>query len=128
MYTRYRLLIMYKFFYLLLFLFFCSIANADSMTKVHNECIQLGFKDSTPELAKCKLELLVLNKKMNLEQKKLQASEAQAKAAEATARATEMNAAAAQSLANSSAWRNNQALMKQGQRMLAGACTLGIDC
>ena len=128
MYFRYRLLIMNKFFYLVLFVLFCSVANADSMTKVHSECIQLGFKDATPELAKCKLELLVLNKKMSLEQKKLQASEAQAKAAEATARATEMNAAAAQSLANSSAWRNNQALMKQGQKMLSGACTLGVDC
>ena len=43
----------------------------------------------------------------------------EAKAAEATARATEMNAAAAQSLASSSAWRNNQTLMKQGQRMMS---------
>ena len=40
----------------------------------------------------------------------------------------EMNAAAAQSLASSSAWRNNQTLMKQGQKMLSGGCTLGIDC
>jgi hypothetical protein len=51
-----------------------------------------------------------------------------AEAAEATARATEMNAAASQSLANSSAWRNNRTLMKQGQRVLSGSCTLGINC
>ena len=39
-----------------------------------------------------------------------------------------MSAAAAQSLANSSAWRNNQTLMKQGQKMLSGGCTLGVNC
>lgn len=112
----------------LFFIFVSSTAIADMKLEVDKECKELGFKDGTPELAKCKLELLVLNKKMDLEQQKLKAAEAQAQAAEATARATEMSAAAAQSLANSSAWRNNQALMKQGQKMLSGACTLGIDC
>lgn len=112
----------------LFFVFISSTAIADIKLKVDKECKELGFKNGTPELAKCKLELLVLNKKMNLEQQKLQAAEAQAQAAEATARATEMSAAAAQSLANSSAWRNNQTLMKQGQRMLSGACTLGVNC
>ena len=119
---------MKKIFLTIFFVSFCSLASSDIKSEVDKECKELGFKEGTPELAKCKLELLVLNKKMNLEQKKLQAAEAQAQAAEATARATEMNAAAAQSLARSSAWRNNRTMMKQGQRMLSGACTLGVNC
>jgi|TARA_B110000285_G_scaffold141350_1_gene158133 hypothetical protein len=105
-----------------------SAVNADIKTEVTKECKELGFIEGTSEIAKCKLELLVLNKKMSLENKKLEASEAQTRAAEATARATEMSAAAAQSLANSSSWRNNQDMMQRGQRMLSGGCTLGVNC
>jgi len=119
---------MKKLFIPLVLLFCISVANADIKEAVTKECKELGFKEGTQELAKCKLELLVLNKQMKLEQKKLEVAEEQAEAAKATARATEMNAYAAQSLANSSAWRNNQTLMKQGQRMLSGRCTIGIDC
>ena len=118
---------MKKIFVTLILVFCISAANAD-IESVKKECADLGFKEGTQEMAKCKLELLVLQKQMNLEQKKLEAAEASAEAARATARATEMNAAAAQSLANSSAWRNNRALMQQGQRMLSGACTLGVNC
>jgi hypothetical protein len=109
-------------------LLFFSLANADIKKQVDNDCKELGFKVGTPELAKCKLELLILSKKMNLEQKKLDAAEAQADAAEATARATEMNAKAAESLARSSKWRNSQTLINKGQNMLSGNCTLGVNC
>ena len=118
---------MKKIFVALILVFCISAANAD-MESIKKECIDLGFKEGTQEIAKCKLELLVLQKQINLEQKKLEAAEASADAARATARATEMSAAAAQSLANSSAWRNNQQMMQKGQRMLSGRCTLGIDC
>jgi len=105
-----------------------SILQADIKSQVDKECKELGFEEGTQDLAKCKLELLVLNKKMNLEKQKLNAANAQAKAAEATARATEMNAIAAESLARSSQWRNSQTLIKQGQKMMTGQCTLGYDC
>ena len=118
---------MKKIFVALILVFCITTANAD-MESVKKECIDLGFKEGTQEIAKCKLELLVLQKQMNLEQKKLEAAEASADAARATARATEMSAAAAQSLANSSAWRNNQQMMQKGMDMVTGRCTLGIDC
>ena len=103
-------------------------STADIKSQVDRECKELGFKEGTPDLAKCKLELLVLNKKMDLEQQKLNAANAQAKAAEATARATEMNARAAESLASSSSWRNSMTLIDKGQKMMTGQCTLGYNC
>ena len=53
---------MKKIIFTLATLFICLSANAD-VQQVDKECKELGFKSGTPELAKCKLELLVLNKK-----------------------------------------------------------------
>ena len=129
MHTWYKLLMKKIIVLLILFLpLEFSISIADIKKQVDKECKELGFKENSSDLAKCKLELLVLNKKMNLETQKLKAANAQAKAAEATARATEMNAIAAESLARSSQWRNSQTLMKQGQKMMTGQCTLGYNC
>ncbi len=75
---------MKKLFIPLVLLFCISVANADMKEAVTKECKELGFKEGTQELAKCKLELLVLNKQMKLEEKKLEAAEASAEAAVAS--------------------------------------------
>lgn len=107
---------------------YSTFSYSDIKTEVTKECRELGFKDDTPEMSKCKLDLMILSKKMNLENKKLKAAEAQAKASAEAARAAELNAAASSSIANSESWRNSRSLIQQGQRMMSGACTLGVDC
>jgi|TARA_Y100000294_G_C8387990_1_gene269560 uncharacterized membrane protein YheB (UPF0754 family) len=111
---------------ILLATFFVSKSFANE--EINQKCLELGFKDGTPEIANCRLELLLLNKQTTLEQKKLQAAEAQARASRQQAAAAQATAAATQSIANSQAWRNNRTLMQSGQKMLSGGCTLGMDC
>ena len=105
---------------------------------INKECLELGFKDNTPEIAKCRLELLILFRKTLLEEKQImaaeaqtrlaqrqaQASEAQAKAAEANVKAAEATARAQQSLARDSRRRSNDALIKRGMGLINGTCTL----
>ena len=116
-------------------MFLMPVANAGMKEDIKNECKELGFKDGTPEIAKCQLDLLVLQKQMNLENKKLQSSQAavaaaqaSAAAAQATARASEMSARASQSIANSQAWRNNEQMKSQGMGMIVGKCNFGYNC
>jgi hypothetical protein len=111
-----------------IFIFIAAFTNSFAVTEISQQCSELGFKEGTPEIANCKLELLLLKKQTKLEEKKLRAAEAQVQASKQQAIAAEATANATQSIANSQAWRNNRTLMKQGQRMLSGACTLGIDC
>ena len=109
-------------------MFLVTSASTSADEQIDKQCLELGFKDGTPEIASCRLELLLLKKQTKLEEKKLQAAQAQVQASRQQAAAAAATANATQSIANSEAWRNNRRLMQQGQRMLSGRCTLGIDC
>ncbi|MBT7815684.1 MAG: hypothetical protein HN566_02980 [Polaribacter sp.] len=105
---------------------------------INKECLELGFKDKTPEIAKCRLELLILFRKTLLEEKQImaaeaqtrlaqrqaQASEAQAKAAEANVKAAEATARAQQSLARDSRTRALDKTILRSQGLISGRCTL----
>jgi hypothetical protein len=131
-----------KILIIIIALMFSASTYAVDKNAIYNQCIELGFKDKTPELAKCRLELLVLSKKTNLEEQQIKASQAQAEAAKANAiaaeaqtratmaqtRAAEASARAQQSLAHDSNQRQSRELIERGQRMMSGACTLGVDC
>jgi hypothetical protein len=119
-----------KFLVIISLIFFLNpnYVLSDTKNDVEKECKELGFKENTPEIAQCKLEMMILSKKMNLENKKLEAAQAQAKASEEAARAAELNAAASRSIANSESWRNSRSLIQQGQSMMSGRCTLGVNC
>ena len=126
-----------------------SIDNINE--RVDAECAALGFKEVdtsqsaltnayTPksakkkqgnaanDLAECKLQLFTLYKQEAVEELKIIAAEEQAEMARRQAEASAKQAAAAQQQAYQSQRRNSRALMQQGQRMLSGACTLGINC
>ena len=105
-------------------LFFSVKLNAADMQSVHKKCIELGFKEKTNELANCKLEILLLEKKTVLEEKQIKAAEAQAEAARATAEATEASAKAQRSLANTASSNRAQEQLDRGLRSLSGECSL----
>ena len=96
--------------------------------KAKEECLALGFSSETTEYADCNLKLSSLYKEEALEQQKIYLAEQQAKIAQRQANAAKAQAQAAQRQAAESQRRNSNALIKQGQRMMSGACTLGIDC
>jgi|TARA_B100001971_G_C17765375_1_gene322260 citrate lyase gamma subunit len=126
---------MKKLLLILGFVFIATFAYPDVMQKIDNDCKSLGFVEGSLELSKCKLELLVLEKKLKLENTKLEVAKAHVEAAKQTAIATEAQARAAaatarasESIAHSEHWRNSRSLSRQGLRMLSGACTLGKNC
>ena len=108
----------------LITLFFSIKLNAADMQSIHNKCIELGFKEKTNELANCKLEILLLEKKTVLEEKQIEASKAQAEAARATAEATEKSAKAQRSLARTEANEASRKAGQRGLRSLTGECSL----
>ena len=114
---------LFTIFFLLSFLT-CFNSYAGEKERVHNECLDLGFEVDTPEIAKCKLELLILSRKSNLEEKQLQSAEAQVRAAEAQAKAAEANARANQSIADIERSRDSQKMINQGLKSLSGQCNL----
>jgi len=91
---------------------------------INKECLELGFKDKTPEIAKCRLELLILFRKTLLEEKQIMAAEAQARAAEANVKAAEATARAQQSLARDSRTRALDKTILRSQGLINGSCTL----
>ena len=103
-------------------------ALKDANKKAKEECLALGFSSETTEYADCNLKLSSLYKEEALEQQKIYLAEQQAKIAQRQANAAKAQAQAAQRQAAESQRRNINALIKQGQRMMSGACTLGIDC
>ena len=119
---------MKKIIYLTIVIFGILITKVYSNDAIKSKCLDLGFEDGTSGMANCRLELLLLDKQTKLEEKKLKAAEAQTRASQEQAAAAQATALATQSIANSHSWRNSQTLMKSGQEMLSGGCTLGIDC
>ena len=61
-----------KFLVIISLIFFLNpnYVLSDTKNDVEKECKELGFKENTPEIAQCKLEMMILSKKMNLENKK----------------------------------------------------------
>ena len=77
-------------------------------------CKELGFKEGTEKFTDCSLKLY-------------------SQSVEVAAKNNQTVVMQPQSSGSSSVTiydpvRDSRALMKQGQRMLSGACTLGIDC
>ena len=101
---------------------------SSAKSRANSECKDLGFRDGSSELADCNLKLFTLYKQEALEEEKIRIAEEQVAAAERQAQAAAAQAQAAQQQAYQSQRRNSQALINQGQRMLSGACTLGINC
>ena len=95
----------------------CFNLYAGEKENIHKECLDLGFKVNTIEHAKCKLELLILSRKISLQEKQVQAAEAQARAAEANAKANKRSADIARS-------EKNQRTMEKGLKSLSGKCNL----
>jgi len=95
----------------------CFNLYAGEKEDVHKECLDLGFKVNTTELAKCKLEILILSRKISLQEKQVQASEAQARAAEANAIANKRSADLAQTKAG-------MEQMNRGLKSLNGLCNI----
>ena len=102
------------------------IANVND--RAHNECTNLGFTEGSQELAGCKLKLTTLYKKEAIEEQKIKIAQEQTKAARLQVMAAKRQAAAQQQIANYKRRQNSRKLIRQGQRMISGACTLGIDC
>tara|TARA_Y100000031_G_C8215289_1_gene383068 strand:- start:434 stop:1258 length:825 start_codon:yes stop_codon:yes gene_type:complete len=96
--------------------------------RAQSECSDLGFQESSQDLANCKLKLITLYKKESFEEEKIRIAKEQTKAAKLQAFAAKRQAAAQQQIANIQRQQNSRTLMNQGMKMLSGGCTLGIDC
>ena len=103
-----------------------SLANANN--KARNECISLGIVEGSKEYADCNLKLSSIYKEEAIEEQKIVLAEQQAAAAKRQAIAAKEQAAAQQQLANEKSYQDSMSLIRQGQRMMSGGCTLGINC
>ena len=96
---------------------------ADMVADARKTCKVLGFEDGSDKFADCTLKLYT-QKVDELVAKKVEAN---------TRMMQSQTTTTTQSSGSSSVTiydpvRDSRALMKQGQRMLSGACTHGIDC
>ena len=103
-----------------------SLTTAVERSK--KECQDLGFSLGTNEFADCNLKLSSLYKEEALEKQKIMLAEQQAEMAKRQAEAARRQAEAAEKQARAAKWRQSQELIKQGQKMMTGQCTLGYDC
>jgi len=103
-----------------------SLIQANNKAK--NECLDLGFTSGSKEYADCNLKLSTIYKEEALEEQKLIIAEQQAENARRQAEAAKAQAAAQERIANERSYQDSMSLIQQGQRMMSGACTLGIDC
>ena len=97
---------------------------ADMVADAKKTCKVLGFKEESEKFADCTLKLYT---------QKVDELVAEKKAAADTRMTQSQTTTTTQSSGSNVTTiydpvRDSRALMKQGQRMLSGACTLGIDC
>jgi hypothetical protein len=96
---------------------------ADMVADAQKTCKVLGFKEESEKFADCALKLYT---------KKVDELVAKKKTANALTTQSQTSTTTQSSGSNSvtiyDPVRDSRALMKQGQKMLSGACTHGIDC
>ena len=90
---------------------------------IHQQCLDIGFKNGTTEIANCKLQLLILHRQTLQEERKILLAEITARAAEANVAASEAIAKAQKSIAKDSSARAADAMIKRGQGLMNGTCT-----
>ena len=97
---------------------------ADMVADANKTCKVLGFKEGSEKFSDCALKLYT---------KKVDELVAEKQAANALMTQSQTGTTTQQSSGSSSVTiydpvRDSRALMKQGQKMLSGQCTFGIDC
>jgi len=91
-----------------------KIEIASIIDKAKDTCKSLGFKEGTEKFADCSLKLYSQSVELAAEQNKTVVMQPQSSGSNVMTIYDPV--------------RDNNALIKRGQRMLSGACTLGIDC
>ena len=91
-----------------------KIELAKIIDKAKDTCKSLGFKEGTEKFADCSLKLYSQSVELAAEQNKTVVMQPQSSGSNVMTIYDPV--------------RDNNALIKRGQRMLSGACTLGIDC
>jgi len=91
-----------------------KVEIASMIDKAKSTCKSLGFKEGTEKFADCALKLYSQSVELAAEQNRTVVMQPQS--------------SGSNTMTIYDPVRDSRALMKQGQRMLSGACTLGIDC
>ena len=91
-----------------------KINIASMIDKAKETCKSLGFKEGTPKFSDCSLKLYTQSVEIAAEQKKSVVMQPQSSGSGVVTIYDPV--------------RDSRALMQQGQRMLSGGCTLGINC
>ena len=91
-----------------------KIEIASMIDKAKDTCKSLGFEEGTEKFADCSLKLYSQSVELAAEQNKTVVMQPQSSGSNVMTIYDPV--------------RDNNALIKRGQRMLSGACTLGIDC
>jgi len=97
---------------------------ADMVADARKTCKVLGFEDGSEKFADCTLKLYT-QKVDELVAEKVAADTRMMQSQTTT---TTQQSSGSQTMTIYDPVRDSRALMKQGQRMLSGACTFGIDC
>ena len=84
------------------------------INKAKNTCKDLGFAEGTEKFADCALKLYSQEVELAAEKKQTVVMQPQS--------------SGSNSVTIYDPRRDSRALIRQGQRMLSGACTLGINC
>ena len=91
-----------------------KVELASIIKKAKDTCRELGFKDGTEKFADCSLKLYSQSLEIASQQKQTVVMQPQS--------------AGSNTMTIYDPVRDSKALMQQWQRMLSGACTLGINC
>ncbi len=91
-----------------------KVEIASMIERSKDTCKSLGFKEGTEKFADCSLKLYSQSVQLAAEQNKTVVMQPQSSGSNVMTIYDPV--------------RDSRALMKQGQRMLSGACTLGINC
>ena len=91
-----------------------KVKLASMIDKAKDTCKSLGFEEGTEKFADCSLKLYSQSVELAAEQNKTVVMQPQSSGSNVMTIYDPV--------------RDNNALIKRGQRMLSGACTLGIDC
>ena len=91
-----------------------KVEIASMIEKSKETCKSLGFKEGSEKFADCSLKLYTQSVELAAEQKQTIVMQPQPSGSNVMTIYDPV--------------RDSRALMQQGQRMLSGACTLGINC
>tara|TARA_B110000914_G_C15309996_1_gene375204 strand:- start:104 stop:694 length:591 start_codon:yes stop_codon:yes gene_type:complete len=91
-----------------------KVELASMIDKAKDTCKNLGFKDGSEKFSDCSLKLYSQSVELAAEQNKTVVMQPQS--------------SGSNTMTIYDPVRDSNALIRQGQRMMSGACTLGIDC